>query len=606
MRPRAAASAAEPARRRGRRPGAGLRRIGLGCVVVALACGADEQKSQKVEANPNMPDRVQAPAPAPRRPQITDCPEALREPEQVDRVIGSACKSVTVHPGYRIENGSLTIEAGVTLHFMPDAELAVGFERQATLHVRGTPESPVRFTAAGDLARPGAWKGIALYDHADGSEIAGLVLEFAGTDLRGAIYVQATDVKIDGSTVRDSQNVAVHVTSKGHVSSFKGNRLERVSSPALLLPPRSAGSVTPDNVFPPDSVIHVLGGMIRDRARWDVPKVPFVIGGVIEIEGPDDKHEAMLELAPGTVLKFDDDAYFTVGYDHPAALIAEAAGKEPIVLTSATRQQSHAWRGVNLYRSATASFSNVVFEYGGQRSDRGVVYANNEARLSAKGCTFRDNGGGVTLQGANVRLGEFRDNTFERSHPAFDVSPQLFGMIPPENKLDAATTVQVEGGEVSKDAVWHDFGVPIEVKRPVSVDNQATLTIRAGAKLRVHDGFSLGVGEFGGGSLRVEGTAERPVQIFGTTDRRGTWDAIRLYEKARGNLFEHVQLRNAGGEGAINVAMGVDAVVRDVSCVRCFSPTLTWACGSRVTSERVAGGAETPAATLPPFGCDPA
>ncbi|MDC0718852.1 right-handed parallel beta-helix repeat-containing protein [Nannocystis bainbridge] len=575
-------------------------------MAVALACGADEQKSVKAEANPNMPDRVHAPEPAQERPAIRDCPEALQGVEQVDRVIGSGCKPVTVHPGYRVENGSLTIEAGVTLQFMPGAELGVGFERPATLHVRGTPESPVRFTATGEGAKPGAWKGVALYEHADESEIAGLVLEFAGTDLRGAIFVQAVDVKIDGSTVRDSQNVAVHVTSQGHVSSFKGNRLERVSSPALLLPARSAGSVAPDNTFPPDSVIHVLGGMIRDRARWDVPKVPLVIGGVIEIEGPDDKHEALLELAPGTVLKFDDDAYFTVGYDHPASLVAEAAGKEPIVLTTATEPRSQAWRGVNLYRSATASFSNVVFEYGGQRSDRGVVYANNEARLSVKGCTFHDNGGGVTLQGAAVRLGEFSGNTFERSHPAFDVSPQLYGMIGPDNKLDAETTVQVEGGEIDKDAVWQDFGVPIELKRPIAVDGEATLTIRAGAKLRVHDGFSLGVGEFGGGTLRIEGTADKPVQMFGVTDRRGTWDAIRLYEKARGNVFEHVQLRNAGGEGAINVAIGVDATVRDVSCVRCFSPTLTWACGSKVTSERVTGGAETPAATLPPFGCDPA
>ncbi len=91
--------------------------------------------------------------------------------------------------------------------------------------------------------------------------------------------------------------------------------------------------------------------------------------------------------------------------------------------------------------------------------------------------------------------------------------------------------------------------------------------------------------------MRIEGTAEQPVEIFRIADRRGTWDAIRLYEKARGNLIEHTTLRNAGGEGAINVAMGVDAIVRDVSCVRCFSPTLTWACGARVTAERVKAGA---------------
>lgn len=570
----------------------------------AIGCGAEDPAAQ-VEANPNMPDRVQAPTAPPRtRPLVTTCPEVLVAPEQVDRVIGPECATVTVHPGYRIEDGSLTIEAGVTLAFLPGAELAVGFERAAALHVRGTAAAPVRFTAATEGAAAGAWKGVALYEHAGGSTMTGLVLEFAGTDLRGAIYVQAEDVVIEGSTVRDSMGVAVHVTSKGHLRSFAGNRLERVSSPALLVPARSAGAIAADNVFPPDSVIHVLGGKIRERTRWDVPGVAFVIGGVIEIEGADEKHEAMLELAPGTVLKFDSDAYLTVGYDHPAALIAEAEGRAPIVLTSATRATAQAWRGINLYRSAKASFNNVVFEFGGQRSDRGVLYANNEAQLSVRGCTFRDNRGGVTLQGASVRLGELRGNTFERSHPAFEVSPQLFGLIAADNQLDAETTIEVEGGVITRDAVWHDFGVPIEVKRPVSVDGGATLTIAAGARLQVHDGFSLGIGEFDGGTLRIAGTAAAPVTIFGLSDRRGTWDAIRLYEKARGNVIEHLALRNAGGEGAINVAIGVDAVVRDVKCDRCFSPTLTWACGAQVTTERVTAGAETPAPTLPPFDCD--
>src|SRR5690606_24650612 len=129
-----------------------------------------------------------------------------------------------------------------------------------------------------------------------------------------------------------------------------------------------------------------------------------------------------------------------------------------------------------LYRSATARFKHVVFEYGGLRSDRAVLYANNEARLAVHDCTFRDNGGGVTLQGASVRLDELRGNTFERSHPAFEVSPQLLGMISADNTLDAETTIVVEGGEITKDAVWHDFGVPIEVKRPISVDGGASLT----------------------------------------------------------------------------------------------------------------------------------
>lgn len=582
----------------------GAMRVPVVAAWVALLTGCREPEPPvPVEANPNMPDRVQATPVAPRtRPPVVTCPEALREPETIDRVIGASCGKVTVHPGYRVDGGSLTIEGGVTLAFMPGAELAVGFEAPALLRVQGTREAPVRFTSAGPQRFAGAWKGVSLYEHADGSEIAGLEIEFAGTALRGAIHVRAEGVAIEGTTIRDCAGVGVHVTSKGQLVRFQGNTIERVSSPVVLVPAASAGAIAEDNVFPAGSVIHVLAGAIRGWARWSA-RVPYVIGGPVEIEATDDRMPARLELAPGTVLQFDDDAYFNIGYDRHGVLVADAAGQAPIVMTSATKKASQAWRGLNLYKSAAAVLRNVVFEFGGQRVDRGVLYANSEASLTLQGCTFRDNGGGVTMQGGQVKIVAFSGNRFERSHPAFDLTPQLFGLIGPDNTLDA-TSIRLEGGLVDKDAVWQDFGVLVDVVGPVSVDHGATLTIRPGVRLSVRDGFSLGVGEFEGGTLRIEGSAEAPVTIAGEADRRGTWDAIRLYEKASKNTIEHLRLRNAGGEGAINAAIGTDLVVRDVDCAYCFSPTLTWACGAKVTAERVSAGAETPAATLPPHGCE--
>lgn len=580
-----------------------LRLAGLAAALAA--CGEAAERPPQVEANPMMPGRVQAPPAAPRREVVTTCPKELAEPESVERVIGRACGTVTVQPGYRIEGGSLTVEGGVTLAFMPGAGLQVGYERASKLLIRGTSEAPVTLTSATDARYPGAWRGIALYDHADGSELVGAVVEFAGNNLRGTVNVQADDVKIEDTTVRDCAGVAVHVTSKGHLTSFSGNRLERVSSPAILVPAGSVGAIAVDNALPADSVIHVLGGRISERTRWSALPTPYVIGGVVELEGTDAKHEALLELSPGVVLKFDEDAYFSVGYDHPATLLAEAEGQAPIVMTSATKQASHAWRGVNLYKSATANFSNVLFQFGGQRSDRGVLYANSEARLSVRGCKFRDNGGGATLQGGSLRISAFSGNSFERSHPAFDAHAQAFGQIAADNQLDRETSIVLEGGSIERDAVWHDFAVPVDVTGPVSVDGGATLTVRPGVRLTVRDGWSLGVGELEGGTLRIEGSAEAPVTIVGASDRRGTWDAIRLYDRARNNVIEHLRLRNAGGEGAINVATGVDAIVRDVACERCYSPTLAWACGAKVTAEQVTAGADTPAATLPPFSCDP-
>ena len=82
--------------------------------------------------------------PAPRKaPAITDCPAVLDRPEAGDRVIAGSCAPVTVRKGYRVESGSLTLEAGAQLAFEPGAELTVGYQKPGQLIVRGTAEKPV-------------------------------------------------------------------------------------------------------------------------------------------------------------------------------------------------------------------------------------------------------------------------------------------------------------------------------------------------------------------------------------------------------------------------------------------------------------------------------
>ncbi len=543
------------------------------------------------------------PVAAPRKaPPITDCPAVLEQPESGDRVIAGSCAPVTVRKGYRVEAGTLTLEAGAQLAFEPGAELTVGYQKPGKLVVRGTAERPVLMTSSGVKAK-GAWRGVYLYEHADGSEIVGLHIEYGGEGIRGPIYVLADDVRIDNSTIRDCLDVPVHVSQKGRLISFAGNVVERpTSSVVMFVPPSSVSAIADDNKFPEGSVIHVLTGIVRERVRWNNPGVPYSIGGLIEIAGEEEDMEALVELSPGTVLRFDEDAYINVGYYRPGTLRAEGSAEQPIVFTALGAAKPGAWRGINLYKNASASFSHVTFEYGSQRAEWGVLFANSRAALAVSDCTFRHNGGGVVLQGDALRISEFARNRFEDSAPTLQLSPQAYGSLGAGNELGEGSQVILEGGKVTRAARWRELGAPIEVTGPIEVEG-TTLTIDAGVDLRVRDGFTLAVGEVDGGSLRIEGSVAAPVKIAGVNDRRGTWDAIRLHPRSRGSVVTQLQLRNAGGEAAV-VALGLaELTVDGLACARCFAPALTWSCVAQVKHSAVSFSDGTPAGAVAPGGC---
>ncbi len=577
----------------------------LSLVVPACAGGGDTPAKVAVAA---VPVKVAAPpvaVPAPRKPPpITDCPAVLDHPESGDRVIAGSCGPVTVRKGYRVESGSLTLEAGAQLAFEPGAELTVGYQKPGQLFVRGTAERPVLMTST-EVKEKGSWRGVYLYDHADGSEIVGLHIEYGGQGIRGPIYVLAEDVRIDHSTIRDCLDVPVHVSQKGRLISFAGNTVLRPTSPVVMfVPPSSVAAIADDNKFPEGSVIHVLTGIVRERVRWNNPGVPYSIGGLIEIAGEDDETEALVELSPGTVLRFDEDAYINVGYYRPGTLRAEGSAAQPIVFTALGEPKPGAWRGINLYKNASGSFSHVTFEYGSRRAEWGVLFANSRASVSVSDCSFRHNGGGVVLQGGELRIAEFARNKFVDGVPALDLSAQAYGLLGEGNEFDKGAKVIVEGGAVTRTALWRDLGVPIEVAGPVAVTG-ATLTIAAGVDLRVRDGFTLGVGEVDGGSLKVEGTVAAPVKITGLGDRRGTWDAIRLYPRSRGNSLSQLLLRNAGGEAAVEVQGDADLLAEGLACARCFAPTLKWGCAASVKQSAVSFSEGTPAGAVAPTGCGP-
>lgn len=91
-----------------------------------------------------------------------------------------------------VEDGSLTIEPGVTVEFESDAGIYVGSSDESSLIAVGTASNPILFT--GVTKAPGSWGGISFYftTHPN-NEIAHAIFEYAGSN-EGAIYMWAEPV----------------------------------------------------------------------------------------------------------------------------------------------------------------------------------------------------------------------------------------------------------------------------------------------------------------------------------------------------------------------------------------------------------------------------
>jgi len=541
-------------------------------------------------------------------PTTRTCIESLPATgdREVDRVIPADCQ-VRVPHGYHIEYGSLTIEAGATLEFEPKAALTVGFEGPTKLLVRGTEQNPVQMHGLDGAT----FEGIRLMRYADGSQISYLSLTGAGTRQHGALHSEAEELAVDHTTIAESVSVAVHISGEGTLTRFSGNTITsataRPGHPVVLLPPIALHAFDATNRFPKESVIHVLPGLVRSPGHWPRISVPLIIGGDIEIAGSNDQ-VARVEIAAGNELRFQGEANLSVGYFDPGALILAGTAKEPVVLTSADAHEPGAWKGIKMYKHASGEFRHTRFEYGGQEFDRGVLYATSQAEVTVEDCEFHNNEVGLVFFRVGIKLHPFRRNRFVDTPRVARFSPTALGAFDASNTIEPSKDgtrprIVTEIGTVATDTRWSARGAIIELRGPIRVDDGATLTLAAGTEFEVADGFSLDVGQRTTAGLQMLGTSEQPIKIAGTSEKRGSWDAIVLHPQARDATLTHVELIGAGGEAAIEVRGEATARISHVSCTNCYSPVLTWDCPASVDSNNLQAHAGTPGTRAPPTGC---
>lgn len=523
-------------------------------------------------------------------PVVTDCPKSLAGTEAVARTIKKECGPIQVTADYTVE-GSLTLEAGAILKFADNAELGVGYNKPAKIFVKGTDKEPVTMTSAGDSA-PGIWHGLRLYEHAARSQIEGLVLENAG-DSKGAIVVDAKDVSLKGSTIRNAKEIGLQIGRDASFAALSGNTFDKAGKIAITTRAPAVASIGP-NKFDEGAFIQIEGGTVDENAKWANPGAPFVVIDEVSVEGKNGR--CTLEIAAGTELRFKDTS-FNVGYNRDGTLVVAGTPEQPVVFTAAEDKTPGAWHGLYVYEHGEARITGAAFSFaGGGTNDRGALYVNDGALSLAKS-SFKDNKRGVNLK-RKTKLKALEGTTFSASaEPALALEADLVGAIGAGNTFDKDAHIEIAGGRIEHSATWQPQTVAYDVASELQVE-KATLTLAPGVELAFAD-EELTVGYNNDSTLKAIGTKDKPIKLRALRDD-ATWKGLRLYGHAVNSELAFVHVAQTSGDAGIIVERDAVAKLSDVACAKCANAAVTSKCGAKLTATNIKADAGTPKGELKP------
>ncbi|HEY8375528.1 MAG TPA: hypothetical protein VIK91_03520 [Nannocystis sp.] len=528
---------------------------------------------------------------------VSECPKSLAGDEKQHRVIGKQCGVVPVTGDLNIDGGSLTLEAGATLAFKEGAGLYVGYSEGGRLIVKGTAQEPVVFTSAGDKA-PGAWKGVTLYERAARSRIEGLVIEFAGAE-ESALRIEAADVTLTGSTLREIKGAAVSVGDNARFAAFSNNTFTKIGKPGVMeVPPAALGGLGAGNRFDAGAHVLVRAGEVRESAKWQPIGAPLVVAGEVSVDG-DKGQRTTVELLAGSELRFTEAGWLSVGYSQNATLKASGSAEAPVLFTAHERRERGGWRGLRIYGSGEADVQHAVFEFGGQ-DEQGVITVDGGGSLALRASTVRENHVGLRAD-ERAKIAALSDNKFSDTPIAVDVPANHVGAIAAGNSFAGGARIRATAGTVQGKTTWRNLGAPIELGGEVVVDD-GELTLEAGLSLLATTDGKISIGYAKRGSLIVQGSGAAPVTIA-PVDGAGAWGGITFYTHAKDAALENLVLVGVEQDPAIRIDNEASAKLTGVKCSRCAGAVVGWDCRAQVSTSAIEAADGTPRTETRPEGC---
>ncbi len=507
-------------------------------------------------------------------------------------------------------NPEVTVQDGLTVAFESDVGLYVGNYNSGALLVEGA-ATGVLFTSWDDTPNPGDWKGVYFGSADTGSELAGLTIEYGGSNTQGNLHMYYADVDvtgvtsrlssghgiyangdsellIQGSTFQDNDLDGVHLAAGTALTdtsdpSFSGNALTGNGGFPMSLPADSAGQLDASSTFAgnDDDGIRIDGYVVAD-ATWQDLDAPLLVVANVSIEGSSNPE---VTVEDGATIAFETDVGLYVGNYNNGALFTEGASAGVLFTSWDDTPNPGDWKGIyfgsadggseligahleyggsNSQGNIHAYYADVVFSGGSSSLSSGHgLYANGDSELTLEASTFADN----DLDGVHLAAGTsleqaasptFADNTLT-GNGGFPLT------IPADSggMVDATSTfvgndedaVRVDG-YVAGDATWQALDAPWLVRANVSVEGASSpeLIVEDGATVLFEDGTGMYVGNYNSGSLVVDGFSAGVVfSAWDDTPSPGDWLGVYFGGADTGSDLLGLEISYGGGNGTGNL-----------------------------------------------------
>jgi plastocyanin len=320
---------------------------------------------------------------------------------------------------------TLTVSAGTTVRFGPNAQLSVSPETGGpdlllgALEVKGTADAPVLFTADAASPQPGHWRGLDItHNLKTPSRLAHLTVEYGGAPPADRFQLDANiNLYGLGNQCTSACPILTDVTSrKGKGKGFTLNyaidfgagsaRLSALDNGGfgLQTEPDSVGSVPRSltltgngrDAVELSTFGVVAGGSVRTQKvlrtqTWPKLGVPYVLQQPLEVAA---ETPPTLTLEPGIQVRVAEKSALVVGYTdrYSGKLLAQGTADAPIEFVPDGIVTAYGWwSGLQFWHSEGSRLDYVLVTNGGGQGDTSLGITG-QGNINV----FREQGGFVT------------------------------------------------------------------------------------------------------------------------------------------------------------------------------------------------------------------
>ncbi|MEI6090932.1 MAG: right-handed parallel beta-helix repeat-containing protein [bacterium] len=282
----------------------------------------------------------------------------------------------------RVKNATITVQPGATISLQQDAELDFAYltNETATIRAIGTTEKPITFTSS--LGNPTnlEWDCLYFFKGAKNCVFEHCIFEYGGDEAnKGMIVMKESAVSFKSCTFRKSASSAVYLKADAYFTEFTSNTLTDNASYAIIITPNYVHTIGEGNTYSTTSGIFVSNDTYLNKSgtfTWLNQGTPYIIEGDMRIGSPG--NGTILNIAPGNVIKFMQDAQFTIAYGNNdiGTITANGTANEKILFTAfSSSPVKQDWKGFDFkHGSRNCNFNFCEVTHAGSSVSSSAVF----------------------------------------------------------------------------------------------------------------------------------------------------------------------------------------------------------------------------------------